>query len=231
LNEPETIARVPWEQFLPALPWRQGQHVALIGPTGCGKTTLLLNLLPKRKYVVLFGTKPRDATLNALVRQGYHKMQKWEPLDADMYPRRILWPNAAQLREARNLQRREFTRALDAIYHEGSWCVAIDELWYVIQSLGLREEIKQYLQQARSLGISLVCATQRPAFVPLEVYDQSEHLFFWRDNDERNLRRLSGISWLSAKAVMQAIAHLPLHDVLYINTRTGSMSITRTPKA
>ncbi len=115
------------------------------------------------------------------------------------------------------------------IYVEGAWTVAIDETWYIIQTLKMEREIKTYLLQARALGISLVCATQRPAYIPLEVYDQSTHLMFWRDNDESNLKRISGISWRSADLIRSVVADLDKHQVLYINTRTGEMLRTRCP--
>ena len=225
------IERIPWETFYNGWQWKQGEHVAIIGPTGCGKTTLLLGILPKREYVCIFGTKPVDPTLKALQNsRGYVRMREWSSLDPSMYPKRILWPAADKLRESAILQRGEFIHALESIYHEGGWCVAIDELWYVTQTLKLTQEVKTYLQQARSLKISLVCATQRPACVPLEIYDQSTYLFLFRDNDERNLKRLSGIGWLSAKLIQNTVARLPLHDTLCINTRTGDMTITRPPK-
>jgi hypothetical protein len=56
------------------------------------------------------------------------------------------------------------------------------------------------------------------------MIDQSTHLFFWLDNDERNLKRLSGISWKSAKTVQGLIMNLDRYQVLYINTRTGEMA-------
>ncbi|MGY5106759.1 hypothetical protein, partial [Streptomyces sp. 900105245] len=93
----------------------------------------------------------------------------------------------------------------------------------------LTRAVKVYLQQARSIGISLVVASQRPAWIPVEVFDQSTHLFFWRDNDERNLNRMAGIGWLSANTIREAIANLPQYHVLYVNTRTGEMMITRMP--
>lgn len=227
--EPEEIPFLDWDSFLAQFEWTQGEHVALIGPTGSGKTTLALSLLPLRKYVVAVGTKPRDKTLENLQRsRGFTRIKEWESLDPTVHPKRILWPDARRLDAAKD-QRDAILRGLIRIYKEGGWCVYIDELWFIIHTLGLEKVIRIYLQQSRALDISLVVATQRPAFVPLEVYDQSTHLFFWRDNDERNLKRISGISWLSANLVRGAVARLAKHEVLYINTRDGLLLRTLAP--
>lgn len=223
------IPHYDWETFIGThFRWAQGEHLAAIGPTNSGKTTLILALLPYRKYVVFIATKPKDATLDGLRKEGYEVQKKWDPIHPEVSPKRILWPPITQLGQVRN-QRNVILDALKKIYGEGYWCVVVDELWYVIHQLKLELTIRTYLQQARSLGITLVVGTQRPAFVPLEVYDQSTHLFFWRDNDERNLRRLSGIAWLSSKLIMRTIANLEPHEVLYINTRTGLMVRTKAP--
>lgn len=222
--------RVPWDVFVHrTFVWGNGQHVALIGPTGQGKTTMLMNILPFHPYVTMFATKPRDETMDTLLKAGYVKMEHWRSIPADQYPRRVLWPDARKL-DSRKVQRDVFHDAFERIYLEGGWTVAIDELWYIINILKLDEEIRLYLLQARALGISLVCATQRPAFVPLEVYDQSTHLMFWRDNDENNLKRLSGISWRSAGLIRNIVSELEPHQILYVNTRTGQMARTRCPK-
>lgn len=231
MEQATTLApTLPWPVFLSHIfRWRQGEHVAAIGPTGSGKTTLAFNLLELRKYVVAFGTKPRDETLASLEQHGFKRMQTWENLEAYKYPKRLIWPNAKELYAAKK-QQAEFRKAMAHIYTQGCWCLYVDELWFVIHHLRLELEIKTYLQQARSNLISLMITTQRPAFVPLEVYDQSTHLFFWRDNDERNLSRLSGISWLNANMIKHIIANLQEHELLYINTRTGKMYRTTPPK-
>lgn len=222
--------RVPWDVFLSKyFRWEQGEHVALIGPTGQGKTTLLTNLLPLHPYVVVFATKPRDDSMSRLIRTGYYPVKEWQRLDPGQYPRRVLWPDAGQLNSVEN-QKQVFHSAFGKIYREGGWTVAIDELWYIDNILKLEMDVKLYLLQARALGISLLAATQRPAWVPLEVYDQSTHLFFWRDNDETNLRRLSGISFRSAELIRSVVSELEKFQVLYINTRTGQMFRTRAPK-
>lgn len=222
--------RIPWDVFLrQAFVWKAGEHVGMIGPTGQGKTTTLVNILPLKPYVVVFGTKPRDSTMNNLELNGYLKLERWKSLDPERYPRRVLWPEATKL-DSVSLQRKVFRDAFSKIYREGGWTVALDETWYIINTLKLEHAVKMFLLQARSLGVSLVAATQRPAYVPLEIYDQSTHLFFWRDNDERNLSRISGLSVQSSGLIRSIVSSLDAHQFLYVNTRTGSMVRTHSPK-
>lgn len=229
MAESTTVPLVPWNDFVPGFQWRQGEHVALIGPTGAGKTNLAFWLLPIHKYLTIFATKPVDSSLRKFGEHNHFDIiREWSRVSVEKSPRRILWPNAKTV-DAVKTQKVVFDNAFRHIYVEGGWTLYIDELYFMCQALGFTAMIKIYLLQARSLGISLVCATQRPAWVPLEVYDQSTHLFFWRDTDIRNLRRLSGISWVNADVIMQVIARLPQYHVLYVNTRTGDMAVTRPP--
>lgn len=226
----QEVPRIPWDRFVTEhLHWTMGEHFALIGPTGQGKTTMLMNLLPLRPFVVVFATKPRDSTMEALVETGgYVRLEHWRSLDPYVYPHRVLWPDASRLSSVET-QKEEFHYAFGAIYREGGWTVAVDETWYIANTLKLGSDLKLFLLQARALGISLVCATQRPAMIPVEIYDQSTHLMFWRDNDETNLKRLSGISYRSADLIRKVVSNLEEHQVLYVNTRTGRMIRTRCP--
>lgn len=223
--------RVPWDVFITdVLDWQPGEHVGLVGPTGQGKTTLLINMLPLRHFVVVMVTKPRDKVMQALIeRKHWHKMERWVGLDPIQFPRRILWPTASRL-DSKEYQQSVFHDAFAKIYREGGWTVAIDELWYMDNVLHLDGDIKTYLLQARSLDISLLMATQRPAWVPVEVYSQSTHLFFWRNNDETDIKRISGIGWRSADLIRTIVANLETYQFLYVNTRTGIMARTRCPK-
>lgn len=221
--------RVPFDVFMRReLQWNQGEHFALIGPTGQGKTTMQIALLPVHPYVTVFATKPKDPTMDALIRTGYMRIPYWRKLQPDTVPRRVLWPDASELNSTET-QREVFSDALERIYREGGWTVAVDELWYFTAVLGLDHAIRVFLLQGRSLGISLLSATQRPARVPVEVYDQSTHLMFWRDNDRRNLDRISEINARDAALVRTIVQSLDRYQVLYINTRTGKMLRTHVP--
>lgn len=227
----ELAPQVAWSYFVERIfDWTQGEHIGLIGPTGSGKTTLALGILPLRTYIAALATKPSDETLHSFGKaNGFSRYKAWPEVNPELSPRRLIWPDAKSLYSASE-QRAQFKKALEQIYREGGWCVYIDELWFIIHHLKLDLEVRTYLQQARSNNISLICATQRPAFVPLEVYDQSTHLFFWRDNDERNLARLSGISWREGNVVRALVANLLRHEVLYIHVPTGKMYRTLAPR-
>jgi hypothetical protein len=89
--------------------------------------------------------------------------------------------------------------------------------------INLRAAYRTMLAQARSNNISVVSATQRPAHVPREMYSQATHLFFWQDNDYADLKRLGEISYVNADQVKSWVSRLPFHEVLYINSRNGTM--------
>lgn len=221
--------RIPWDVFVRNLNWKPGEHFALIGPTGQGKTTMLLNLLPMHEYVTVFATKPRDSSMDKLIASGYIKLDKWQRIDPIQFPRRVIWPDASRI-DSKDTQQQVFRDAFAQIYREGGWTLALDETWYIDNILRLDMEIKTYLLQARSLGISLVTATQRPAWVPREIYTSCTHLMFWRVNDETDLRSLSGIGWRSAELIKDAVSNLDPYQCLYVNTRTGQMARTKCPK-
>lgn len=223
--------RIPWNKFTEhVLHWRAGEHFALIGPTGLGKTTMLSALLPLHPFVVVFATKPRDVSMDYLIdHEGYIRLEHWRALDARQFPRRVLWPDANRI-DSETHQKTVFHDAFARIYREGHWTVAIDETWWLDEKLKLAGDIKTYLLQARSLGISLICATQRPAWVPRELYTSCTHLMFWRTGDADDLKSLSGIGWRSSDIIREAVANLDLFQCLYVNTRTGYMCRTRCPE-
>lgn len=220
--------------------WKQNQHVGLVGPTEQGKTNLSYHLLEQRKYVTYFAIKTRDETLDVFAQQGgYVRIPDWPPMKqgirkrpytADEMPRRLLWPDATRLNSEVE-QKRVFSKALADIYSEGGWCPVFDDYWYLSNMLKFEKDTKKYLANARSNYIPMLICAQRPAGNNLvELFDQTTHLFFFRDNDEPNLKRISGVGWLNAGPIRAFVASLDRFQFLYINTRTGHMYRSTAPE-
>lgn len=239
---PDEMAPVlPWDDFMSyVFDWKQNQHVGLVGPTEQGKTNLAYHLLALRTYVTYFAIKTRDETLDAFAANGgYVRIGDWPPkkgfikkrlVTPEEMPRRLLWPDATQLNSEPE-QMRVFGKALGDIYAQGGWCPVFDDYWYLAHILGFEKQTKKYLANARSNYIPMVICAQRPAGNRLvELFDQSTHLFFFRDNDEPNLKRIGGVGWLNAGPIRSFVAHLDRYQCLYVNTRNGWMYRTTAPE-
>lgn len=224
------VPRVPWDVFERDLRWEQGEHFGLIGATGKGKTTTLMNLLLLHPYVVVFATKPKDDTMDKLVQVNrLQKMTHWRNLNPRDVPRRAIWPKRAKLKDLIPVQKEVFEEAFENIYMQGGWTLGLDELWWYSNVLGLGMQVRILLTQARSLGVSVIAATQRPKDVPTEIYSQSTHLMFWRENDDLNLKRLTEINSRDSALIREVVQNLEENQLLYINTRTGKMLRTHVP--
>lgn len=230
---PARTTEVPWREFCEHVwRWRQGEHVTLIGPNGCGKTTLARELLstPDRRHVAVLSTKRRDPVIDEFAGRGFRVIRRWNVADPDLTPRVILAPKIMGFADIPK-QRRVFREALDAVFRQGAWCVYADEARFLTDYLKLDRELQVIWQQGRSHGISLVAGVQRPRHIPLVAYDQARHHFYWRTSDREMLRRLGELCGAAdPEAVREAIASLDSHSVIYVNTVTGELCRTRVPE-
>jgi energy-coupling factor transporter ATP-binding protein EcfA2 len=223
---------VVWETFTDTFRWNQGEHVSLVGPTGGGKTTLALQLLTHRDYVVSFVSKIRDKTLAGLTTKRANprwvRTKEWPP--PAHATRVLLWPEGKSIDAHAAAQARAFHSATESILHRsGGWCIHADDLYYLCRYLNMGRSFEAVWANGRSMGVSLVVAVQRPAYVPLMAYDQATHLFFWRDNDRRNLDRIAGLGGVDPQLVKDTVGRLSLHEVCYVNTRDGQVLRTMPP--
>lgn len=223
------VESLGWSDFRDSMDWRQGEHVSILGPTKGGKTTLALALVPARLHVAVLGTKPRDPALADLVRNhGYRRMQEWAPRPGER--RVLLWPRLTKADDWRS-SRPIFEHALARIYESGGWCVYLDEGRVICDErrpfLGLAPYMRLLWTQGRSLGVSIVAGTQRPAWVPPEMFDQATHLMFFRDGSTENLRTIGGLVGIDAGPVREMVPQLGRNELLYVNPRDGRIARTK----
>lgn len=226
------VERVEWDAFLAShFRWKQGEHITLIGPTGCGKTTLTNELIPIRQYAIFLGSKKKDDTQDKLQKEyGFRLAGDPKQIHPDIARRWLVRPpfkRGMQAEDIRKAHREVFRETLMRAYADGGWTVFGDELRYLCDFLGLSSECVLLYTQGRSQGNSLVCGTQRPRHVVLEAYDQASHLFFWKDPDTQNVKRIAELAGVNRIEVARVVESLDWHDFLYVQPRTGTMVVSR----
>jgi hypothetical protein len=232
------IKEVPYDEFLRYFKYTQSQHVTICGPTGCGKSVLLTDLLiPCQPYPVFLSTKPRDATIedSELFGKDWGWTDDPDDIHPDVHNKWVV--GLKQFGDPEDVKERHkalFGRTLRKCYGSSGWAVNVDEGRYVCDPkyLGLHAIVAQYYFQGRSDFKSVVLATQRPSWVPLEAFDMATHLFFFNDDDERNVDTMAGAAGANRKLFLDTIPHLDTTEFeggqfLYYNRSTKVKLISK----
>ncbi len=202
--------------------WRQGEHVVIIGPTGCGKTTFLTELLDMRKHVMFFGTKVYDDTYNKMLKKGFKRYETWDSIPA-WQTRVMLWPKfntrTSNVADMYAKQRAAFLPALNRMFHERNWTVVLDELHYLTNDLRLGKEIAMYHHQGRSSGLTMVDGFQRPANIPLIVYGSARYAIIWRTKQlDTDAARLVEFGGMNKREMLENMMDLERYEFIMVDT-------------
>lgn len=242
----EAVPRVAWEQVRDyfATQHQLGEHVAIEGPTGSGKSVLALSLLEARGRrtttnkrpvsIAILAVKPRDRTLAAMVTAG-KKSGQWKRLTkAEEWPppfgseHVIVWPGYGNPSSATGRQRAVFQPVLQEIMASGNQIVYIDETAYFEEpypnGLGLAPLLNQFWYLSRSNGVSLVAATQRPRRVSRSMWSEPFWLFLFRPEDEEDLKRVAQLSGRK-QLVMEVLPTLDTHEFLMLRRRPKQLAV------
>lgn len=233
-----TVISAPWGLFLRWFEtvWEPGQHVALVGPTGEGKTTFAVGILALRKWVMALDAKGEDETLAA---SGYQRIMKFPLPDrirqdvAEGKPARLIiggpTTNDAEERYLRTL----LAKAVAAVRHQGGWTMYADEFQVLadLRMFGLGKAIEQGLVSARAKGTSIVTSFQAPAWVPKAATRQASYVVIWPTRDRAMIKAIAegmGRDWHEMEEVVDALP--PFHPLVIPKKLRHPMIITHPPK-
>lgn len=199
--------------------WRQGEHVAVIGDTGSGKSFLMTRLAPMRDWCVFIRTKADDNRL-----PGFGRARKTAQI-------RLYANNHWLLDLSRmdpNRQAYEAARCLDMVWRERGWTVVVDELWYIERKLGLQDFVDRLTTQGRSERITVLTGVQRPAWVSKFAFAESTHIFVFRVFGSRTTGAdVKTIRDNFGEEMADTVLGLAQYQFAYLNRLTRDLRIGR----
>lgn len=222
-----TIEAMAWPEFVKRFgaQWKQGQHMALVGITGCGKTTFASQLLANRRYVLALDPKGGDSSLSTLERRGFQRITQWPPPRqvrqdiAEGRPARLIVGQRLRARGDRAKLRALLSDAIDGAFEEGGWTLYIDELQVAADRrlMNLTAGIEENLIAARDRGVSVVTSFQRPAWVPRSASEMSTYLAVWYTRDVDTVNRLAEMMGMAKPDARAMVRGLGKYDVLVVS--------------
>lgn len=201
--------------------WFQGEHVAIIGPTGSGKTTIAQILLEIRTYVVVLAVKRTDDTLEQF-KSGAHGLSKYKVISTwpPKYPnvRVVFWARPKEL-GVTNDQQERLRNVVNKLYLQGGWTIFFDDAGYITGYLHMGGELGIMLNQGRSDNLTVVAAMTQPksmvARLPSETFKQCRHQLIFKFDNEDEVKAIAAIAGINWHRLLEIMAQLRDHDFIY----------------
>lgn len=214
---PLELSRLDWLARMRS-DWKQGEHVAIMGQTGRGKTTVSRDLLTCRDWVVALAVKRDDDILESFTKLAGYRRTSWPPA-YDVH-RALVWarPQSLEWAEVRK-QAAAVHKVLNDVFRNGGWAVLLDDVAYICNTLGLKKDVSLLLNQARSSHSSLVSCMTQPSSVtqaiPSEVWRQVRHLVAFRYRNKRDIGIIADITGYDDSEIRKWMIQLREYDFLH----------------
>jgi hypothetical protein len=191
-----------------------GEHVLIIAPTGAGKSYLAWQLIdgalqmnPSLRFVS-FMPKSADSTTSRNAQSlNLKETPVWPPKRKFWEPKPrgyVLWPPHNYGPDSDTMTRRAqigrtLNKGLESQLVSGNSLSFVDDAHSAAAMMDLNPLIEETLTNGRAGGSGLWLATQKPSGTRVSgglttfAYNSATHMFFSRDNDDRNLDRLTEI--------------------------------------
>lgn len=227
--------------LLPLPPsWKPGQHMALIGPTGEGKSTFAVGLLGTRKYVVALDPKGEDETLAG---GGYERVTRippprvqdrriWQKVDRGQPVRLVVGFEPRTDQE--DIQMHALMRAsVNWTRRSRGWTLYVDEFELLSSQrmYKLGPDIERMLITARRAGTSVVTSFQAAAWVSKHATRQASFCVCWPTRDRNMVKSVAESMGRDWRMVAAAIDELPpFHTLVIPKQIRRPMIVTVAPK-
>lgn len=232
------VVGLTWDQFLDwfRIKWRPGQHIALIGPTGAGKSTFAVGILEHRRYVLALDPKGGDTTLSA---SGYQRLAEWPPPSevwdaiAEGAPARFIVGFMTRSIPDRLRLIQLLRDTLEGVFEVGGFSVYVDEFQLLAdrKMMNLAGLVEELLIAARDRAISVITSYQAPAWVPTAASRQATWIVLWPTRDIDVVKKCAAIIGRDWRMVWEAMLHLPVHHVLVAGRDPyAPLVITKAPR-
>jgi hypothetical protein len=270
--EPDVGAKaiyLPWDQYLRWLngklrykanawgervklgpPFAPGHHMAIIGPTGCAKTTHAVGVLGEcRKYVLAMDPKGEDETLAA---SGYVRVRelpltgisaftgKDQRIWRDIRKRiengqdaRVIVGGASRTDGQDDALRKLMRETITHSRHAGGWTLYVDEFELLSSQrmMKLGDLVERMLITARRDRTSVITTFQAPAWVSKHATRQARKAVLYPQSGQMVKSIAEEMVW-DWRELAEALDQLPEFHTITIGRgrQAGPMVVTMAPK-
>ena len=241
--EPMDLPRAPWsairDEFIASWGYPDGrfdpEHMEILGPSGSGKTyaeaTFLQERVRRRGSAVIFvATKPVDKTIMSLgwpvVTDFKQLMRHFERDERQV----IFWPRTEQLGKAWTAyMAAKIEDLLSRLWRAKMKVILVFDEIATSEGLSIdvREIIKRFWREARSVGITMIAMKQRPQGIQRDMHSETAWIAAFKPKDEEDAKRVAEIMG-SKRTWMPTLMNLSrdAHEFVLLHVPTGDAVIT-----